>query len=69
MAPPTDRKSRQRQLRLVNVLGIALIVAGLVVALFLHRVILPMRLAMGFIDVIAGATLLIFARQQARRDL
>lgn len=68
MAPSTDRVVRHRQLRLVTILGIALIIAGLVVTIFLHRVMLPMRLAMGFIDVVAGATLLVFVRQQSRRN-
>lgn len=47
-------------------LGVLLILAGLVVAVFLRRIPLPLRLMIGLGDVIAGSTLLLLVRQKFR---
>lgn len=64
LAPSKDPAVRQRQKILLTLLGCVLIAAAIMVLFFLHRVILPLRIAMGFVDFIAGATLLVFVRQQ-----
>src|SRR5215212_5980959 len=51
-APLDPRRARQKAS--VTVLGVGLIVAGLVVALLLHRIALPLRLLIGLGDVVAG---------------
>lgn len=58
---PADRARLKKQML---VLGFALIGGGLVVLAFLSRIPLPLRLAVGLIDLIAGAVLLLVARQK-----
>lgn len=59
--------ARERLKKKMSVLGIALLVAGAAILLLLHRIPLPLRLLMGFGDLIAGATLLVLVRQKFGR--
>jgi len=67
MPESTLSPRHRRQKTLLVVFAIALMLAGIVIALFLHRIVLPLRIAMGFVDFIAGATLLVFVRQNFSR--
>ncbi|MDO8539597.1 MAG: hypothetical protein Q7S40_04090 [Opitutaceae bacterium] len=63
-APDTDPAARRtRQRKTITILGVALIVIGLAVLLLLQRMPLPLRLMVGLGDVLAGAVLLVLARQ------
>ena len=64
-APSDPRRARQKA-GLVA-LGLVLIATGIVVALFLRRIPLPLRLLIGFGDVVAGAVLLVLVRQKFGR--
>lgn len=61
--PSSDSATSRHRKTLLTVLGVVLMAAGVFV-FFLQRLILPLRIAMGFVDLIAGATLLVFVRQQ-----
>jgi hypothetical protein len=61
---PPRRRSRQKAM--LTLLGVALIIAGAVVALFLRRIPLPMRLVVGLGDIFAGCVLLVLVRQKFR---
>lgn len=64
MTPSTPLSEKQlRQKKLLLILAVVLIVTGASVLLFLDRMPLVLRLVMGFIDLIAGFTLLVFRRQ------
>jgi hypothetical protein len=58
---------RRRQRRMLFVLAAALVAGGLVVLLLLDRIPLPLRLLIGFGDVIAGSVLLVVLRQKFPR--
>lgn len=58
--------ARARQKKTLTFLAAVLILAGLVVLLLLQRIPLPLRLAIGFVDVVAGLTLLVLVRQKFR---
>jgi hypothetical protein len=61
---PTDPgPNRRRQRHQLGVLAWFLIAAGLVI-LMLDRVPLPARLLTGFVDLVAGAGLLVLRRQK-----
>lgn len=68
MSVPNDNSSpndsRLRQRRIVLTIAPLLIVAGLVVLLFLKRMPLPLRLAVGLADVFTGLVLLVLVRQK-----
>lgn len=59
---PDVRQSRQKAALIV--LAGVLFVGGLVVLLFLSRIPWPMRILLGGGDLIIGAVLLVFLRQQ-----
>ena len=60
--PPVVRQARQKA-ALIALAGI-LFLGGLVVLLFLSRIPWPMRILLGGGDLIIGAVLLLFLRQQ-----
>ena len=64
-APLAHRPARQKTV--ITTLGVLLIVAGLVVALFLKRIPLPLRLLIGVGDAFAGSVLLLVVRQKFNR--
>jgi hypothetical protein len=55
---------RRRQRRQIGVLAWVLLIAGAAILLFLDRIPLPVRLLMGFVDLVAGAGLLVLRRQK-----
>ena len=55
---------RRRQRRQIGVLAWVLLAAGVAILLFLDRIPLPLRLLMGFVDLVAGAGLLVLRRQK-----
>ena len=55
---------RLRQRRKITWLAWLLITAGLAILLLLERLPLPLRLLMGFVDLVAGAGLLVLRRQK-----
>jgi hypothetical protein len=55
---------RLRQRRKIAWLAWFLITAGLAILLLLDRIPLPLRLLMGFVDLVAGAGLLVLRRQK-----
>jgi uncharacterized membrane protein HdeD (DUF308 family) len=63
--PPPAQRARLKKQMLA--LGFTLIIGGLVVLAFLTRIPLPLRLAVGLIDLIAGSVLLLAARQKFSR--
>jgi len=65
---PDSLRQRARQKRILVVLGAVLIVAGLLLLLVLERVPMPLRILMGLGDLVAGAVLLLVARQKFRTD-
>jgi hypothetical protein len=67
MPNETPQAARERLKKKMTVLGIALLVAGAAILLLLHRIPLPLRLLMGFGDLVAGATLLVLVRQKFGR--
>lgn len=67
VTPPSPDPLRARQKSSLTVLAVVLIVAGLGVALFLKRIPLPLRLLIGFGDVLAGSVLLLLVRQKFDR--
>lgn len=63
-ATPPSSVDRTRLKKQMLTLGFVLILGGLVVLAFLSRIPLPLRLAVGLVDLIAGAVLLLVARQK-----
>lgn len=61
---PDITEVRLRQRRKIGLLAFLLITAGLAILLFLDRIPLPLRLLMGFVDLVAGAGLLVLRRQK-----
>jgi multidrug efflux pump subunit AcrB len=61
---PAAAAQRARQKRTLVILATFLIVAGLVVLFALERIPLPLRILMGLTNTIAGAVLLLVARQK-----
>ena len=55
---------RRRQRRQISLLAWVLLAAGVAILLFLDRIPLPLRLLMGFVDLVAGAGLLVLRRQK-----
>jgi hypothetical protein len=55
---------RRRQSRRIALLAWVLLAAGVAILLFLDRIPLPLRLLMGFVDLVAGAGLLVLRRQK-----
>ena len=55
---------RRRQRRQIGLLAWVLLAAGVAILLFLDRIPLPLRLLMGFVDLVAGAGLLVLRRQK-----
>ena len=55
---------RRRQSRRIGLLAWLLLAAGVAILLFLDRIPLPLRLLMGFVDLVAGAGLLVLRRQK-----
>lgn len=64
-SPGVERRTRQK--RLLNILGPILIGSGLVVLIFLDRIPWPMRVAIGFGDLVAGAIILLVVRQKYQK--
>jgi len=64
MEGSASEELRRRQRRQIGVLAWVLLTAGTVILLFLDRIPLPVRLLMGFVDVVAGAGLLVLRRQK-----
>lgn len=62
--PPAPADQRARQKRILQVLGVALILGGLTVLLVLRQLPLPVRYLVGSSDVIGGLVLLLVARQK-----
>jgi hypothetical protein len=62
MTDPTTKHLRQK--RIVAILAVLLIAAGVLVLGFLHRVPLPMRIMAGLGDIFIGCVLLVLVRQQ-----
>ena len=60
--------NRQRQRRTLLAFGFALIAAGLVVALLLTRLPLPLRALTALVDLFAGCFLLLVVRQRFPRE-
>lgn len=67
MPAEDPRATRERLRKKMTILGIGLLVAGAAVLLLLQRIPLPLRLLIGFGDLIVGATLLLVARQKFGR--
>ncbi len=63
-APGSTAATRARQKRTLTVLAWSLIAAGVAVLAFLDRLPLPLRLATGLGDLIAGCVLLLVRRQK-----
>lgn len=61
---PSASASRERPRRRIGILAWFLIAAGLAILLLLDRIPLPLRLLMGFVDLVAGAALLVLRRQK-----
>lgn len=61
---PDSPEIRLRQRRRIGLLALFLITAGITILLFLDRIPLPLRLLMGFVDLVAGAGLLVLRRQK-----
>lgn len=61
---PDVTATRLRQRRKISWLAWSLIAAGLAILLLLDRIPLPLRLLMGFVDLVAGAGLLVLRRQK-----
>ena len=55
---------RRRQRRQIGILAWVLLAAGVAILLLLDRIPLPLRLLMGFVDLVAGAGLLVLRRQK-----
>ena len=55
---------RRRQRRQIGLLAWVLLAAGVAILLLLDRIPLPLRLLMGFVDLVAGAGLLVLRRQK-----
>ena len=68
MPPPDPVAQHARQKKTITILAAVLIAGGLVVLLFLGRVPLPLRLLIGFGDLIAGSVLLVLVRQKFRPE-
>ncbi|MFM7752527.1 MAG: hypothetical protein ACKPB0_19130 [Opitutaceae bacterium] len=64
MIQPDVTATRLRQRRKISWLAWSLIAAGLAILLLLDRIPLPLRLLMGFVDLVAGAGLLVLRRQK-----
>ncbi|HUR56393.1 MAG TPA: hypothetical protein VM029_01700 [Opitutaceae bacterium] len=64
-ASSVPRRARQKAGLLA--LGLVLIATGVVVAFLLRRIPLPLRLLIGFGDVVAGCVLLVLVRQKFGR--
>lgn len=62
-APPSPA-ARTRLRRRMLALATVLLVGGLVVLLFLNRIPLPLRLAVGLTDLIGSAVLFVVVRQK-----
>lgn len=61
---PGLAQKRARQKTTITALAVLLIVAGAIVLPFLERIPLPLRIAVGLGDIIAGWGLLILVRQK-----
>ena len=68
MPPPDPVAQRARQKNTITILAAVLIAGGLVVLLLLGRVPLPLRLLIGFGDLVAGSVLLVLLRQKFRPE-
>jgi hypothetical protein len=55
---------RRRQRRQIGLLAWVLLAVGVAILLFLDRIPLPLRLLMVFVDLVAGAGLLVLRRQK-----
>ncbi len=66
MAALESDARRIRQKRTLVLLATTLLVSGAAVLLLLDRIPLPLRLLIGFGDLIAGAVLLVLIRQKFR---
>lgn len=64
MEGSASEELRRRQRRQIGVLAWVLLIAGAAILLFLDRIPLPVRLLMGFVDLVAGAGLLVLRRQK-----
>ena len=64
MEGSASEELRRRQRRQIGVLAWVLLIAGAAILLFLDRIPLPVRLLMGFVDLLAGAGLLVLRRQK-----
>ena len=65
--PPNSPAARARLRQQMLALAFVLLAGGCVVLAFLHRIPLPLRLAIGLGDLIAGAVLLVVVRQKFPR--
>lgn len=63
-APPLSPAYRARQKKKVHALAAFLIVSGILLLFVLDRVPLPIRIIVGLGDIVAGAVLLVMARQK-----
>ena len=57
-----------RQRRILIVMSAVLFFGGLAIMFFLTRLPLPARLALGVVDVIGAAVLVVFLRQNSPKD-
>ncbi len=64
MEGSASEELRRRQRRQIGILAWVLLIAGAAILLFLDRIPLPVRLLMGFVDLVAGAGLLVLRRQK-----
>ena len=61
---PLSPAARARQRKKVHALAAFLIVSGILLLFVLDRVPLPLRIIAGLGDIVAGAVLLVMARQK-----
>lgn len=65
---PVSAPLTRRQKNILIVMSAVLFFGGLAIMLFLKRLPLPARLALGIVDMIGAAVLVLFLRQNAAKQ-